>query len=668
MKRFASIRPLLIFWGFLFLFYSEPVSALPTTKILKSEYTRSADFENISVRISNHPEYHIYSLKNPNRIVINFKDCFIPGIHFSSITKGNSVYGYRISQNTPEQTRLVIDVVDNVHYKVKIKHLNKNSYEFNIQIGQESFKTIKKKQIAHKPKIKPILISWLEPEYIGQHTVAVSDGFNTISRAKTFENNTIVKNNLHIKKNLCQDPVENETQKKIEPPKSTIALNNSEFNDDIFDSTNPVDSTGKPWNFTGSFQARGSLDSEKNQTNENQISFKNRTIFAAEYKNYFKISGISDYLYFGDNDQTNDYNLELFEAVYKKNTPNVDISIGRQIKRWGKTDQISPIDTLNPENLTESFIPTYEERKIPIWMADITFKKDNFFIEGVLMPFFEPSKLDYFGTDWAMFSHLKADINDSTLNSSLKTYFDAISVNEKEPTRDLNGFEYAARIGGTLGDVDFGITYHYTFEDLPTIQSFPVKNLSIKNPNATQELLADIGSLTLTNEQVETQYLRTQIFGFEFETIVQDIGLRGEVAFKENESFLTQSLTSVRSPSFFWILGMDYTSLNQWYFNVQFGHQHIYDYDDTILYFEKDNYSLIGEINKDLLSDWLNGSVQYTYMFNDHSYYISPRLTCSYIDNLNLIFGLNLFEGSDNTIFGRYDRDDQIFLDITYHF
>lgn len=419
--------------------------------------------------------------------------------------------------------------------------------------------------------------------------------------------------------------------------------------------------------FSGSTEFGASLDTDDNHSSENLTSFKNRTIIKADYKQ-FSVSGISDYLYFGAEDKNEDYDLDIYEMYVRYNTPSWDIVLGKQIKRWGKTDQISPVDTLNPENIREFIIPPYEDRKIPVWMADITFRKDDFFIEGILIPFFEPSRFHYFGTDWAFFSHLKNDFKNSSLPSHLKSYVDSIGVNETEPDSGLDSFEYAARIGGIIDRLDYGFTYHYANEDLPNFRSFPVKNLSINNPGSVQSLISNPGSLILTNEKIETTYLRTSIIGFEFETVISDFGLRGEAAVKENESFLTSSLTSVRNPSLFWVIGADYLSPNQWYFNLQFAHQHIYDYDPSILYFEDNNYSLIGEIKKDLVSDWLNASLQFTRVLNDNSYYLSPRLKYTYIRNLEVMMGLSLFGGKDTSILGRYDENDQIFFNVKYHF
>lgn len=455
---------------------------------------------------------------------------------------------------------------------------------------------------------------------------------------------------------------------KIIQASSDITVPNETLEESIFDENEGIRPKKTDLNFSGSLLLRPSIDMDHDKANENKTSLKNKIILEADYKKKFVVSGISDYLFFGSHNETDDYDINLYEVYFKHQTDFFHISVGKQIKRWGKTDQISPIDTLNPENITEFIVPSYDERKISVWMADVTFKKNNFFIEGVFIPIFEPSKFNYFGTDWAIFSHLKEDIKDSSLPSSLKSYFDSVEINETEPNDGTDSFEYALRVGGTIEQLDFGFTYHYAFEDLPCFKSFPVKNLSLESPDSAQTLLSNPANLILTNQKIETEYLRSNIFGFEFETIVSDLGIRGEAVWKDNESFLTRSFTSLWNPAFFWIIGADYTSLNNWYFNLQFAHQHISNYDDSILFFDRDNYSLIGEISKDLFSDWLNAVVQYTVILNDGSYYVSPRLVSTHIKNLEVTLGVNLFEGSDNSILGRYDQNDQVFVDLKYHF
>ena len=241
-------------------------------------------------------------------------------------------------------------------------------------------------------------------------------------------------------------------------------------------------------------------------------------------------------------------------------------------------------------------------------------------------------------------------------------------VNETKPEPGTDSFEYAVRVGGTIDRFDWGFTYHYAVEDLPFIKSFPVKNLSLKNFDSIQSLISNPGNLILTDENIETTYLRSHIFGFEFETTVSDFGIRGEAVVKDNESFLTSSLTSVRNPTLFWVIGADYISHNHWYYNLQFAYQHIFDYDPSILYFGTNNCFLFGEIKKDLISDWLYAYIQFTRVLNDNSYYLSPQLKYTYIKNLEVTLGLNIFGGDYDSIMGRYDENDQLFFKLKYYF
>ncbi len=659
MKKQSFLQVVIFIGVSLFLYPSTPY-ALPGNKIILADYKIGYKTEIVKIHTANRPNFNTVVLENPQRLIFNLKDTFLPEVHLSKNVDSQTINGFRISQNTRNLTRLVIDFKGKPQYRTEISKLDDNNFSLDIEIKKPYKKN--NPSLGSKPStIIPVLNTWSDlsqsfmrqEEMPGQADKTPPElNFSSIRETKPIASDT-------------EDPSSAPLEKPVLRSSFSL-LEEGSLPSDLFDETSPQKKSD--WKPAGSFLVRTSIDTKNDQPNENQTSLKTRAILKLEYKNSFLISGISDYLYFGSNNRTDDHDLDLFETYFKTSFSKFDLSIGKQIKRWGKTDQISPIDTLNPENITEFVIPSYEERKIPIWMADLTFKQDHFFIESIFIPFFEPAKFDYFGTDWAHFSHIKSDLNDSNLPNALKSYFNAISVDEDEPARDADGFEYAARFGGTVHNIDVGFTYHYAFEDLPTIQRFPIKNLALENPNSIDGLLSHLDQLILTNEAIDATFLRTHIFGFEFETTVNKVGFRGEAVFKENESYLTQSFTSVRNPTAFWIVGMDYTTLNEWYFNLQFGHQHIFQFDPSTLFFEKDNYSLIGEINRDLFFDWLKGTIQYTYIINDSSYYISPRVTYSYIDNWQFLLGANLFEGSSDTIFGRYNRNDQLFFSVKFKF
>lgn len=686
---------------FLCVLFCPPAHGLPKNKIISATHYLSDSVETVEIKTVGNPDLFFFRLTNPERIVCTIKNSYLPQVHHKQTVTGENITGFRISQNTPENARLVLDVQKTGPYKTQTRHLEQNIHLHRIIFpvkpfeAPDSFKSPvgshRQATQIHTDEIAPILSFGLENKTL--LLPKVSDQIDFPSGRNLADSSPIVnlKKTEHRKPTnptVHQAPADTvpgfhasatpgKTHAKTNQPK-TISLSSSplvssvklsDFDDSVFDDTGAHAESASDYQLSGTFQNRGFMDTKDNHTNEQKAGFKNRSILKFSYQNTLVISALSDYLFFGNKNDTDSYDLDLYETYFRYSGSPVSFSIGKQIKRWGKADQISLVDTLNPSNNTEFIIPPYDEQKIPVWMAEFSFRKNRFFIETIFIPFFEKAKFDYFDTDWAVFTHLKNDINDSnTLTASQKAYFTSRNVQESEPDNDDDAFEYAARAGGTFNDIDLGLTYHYATEDIPHIDSFPVKGLYLDSPGAVSDIISNLGSLVLTNESILVSYRKTHIFGFEFETTVSDIGLRGEASFKENESFLTRELTSVRNPTISWIIGADYTSADNWYFNLQLAHQHIKDYHPEILIYDEDNISVIAEISKTVLSDWLKASMQGTAVVSDSSYYLSPRFEYTYIKNLELIFGFNIFEGSSDTIFGQYDDNDQVFLDVKYYF
>ncbi len=433
---------------------------------------------------------------------------------------------------------------------------------------------------------------------------------------------------------------------------------------DIFENTGPREKRSD-LRLSGIVQIRSSMDTKKDDRIENNTHLKNRILIESKYKNAARVSVLSDYLYFGSNNQTDDYTLDLHEAVFLHTNNFIDFSIGKQIIRWGKADQMSPVDTINPSDFREFILPDYDETKQPVWMANAKLLFDRFTLEGVFIPFFEKSELDYFGTDWAVFPHLKKEIISSPVPQTLKNYVDGMVVHEQDPDTEA---EFGLRLTTTLKNWDVGVSWHHTTEDLPYFKSFPVKNLTVDGSMTQDNLNSALATAVFTDEAIEVEFKRTNVLGFEFETTLSDIGLRGEAAWYENESFLTSSLNSSQNATFTYVLGADYTTFSDIYINMQFAHRYISGYTSDTLYFEKNNYSVFGEISRNIFFDWIEASMIYSVTLSDNSWYLSPRIRHTYIKNLELVIGANMFYGDDDTWLGRFDDNDQLFFDVSYRF
>lgn len=408
----------------------------------------------------------------------------------------------------------------------------------------------------------------------------------------------------------------------------------------------------------GFIQTKGAVDTNNDAANEHDYTFYNNARIEGKWtfegsRNYIFASIDSEYLWFGPHNNEEDYDLDLFEGYFYwsnkrivrprfRTTPiqygikryfswlrgPVDIRVGRQIVRWGKTDQISPVDNLNPQDLREFITHDLEDRKIPNWMVRARLFSDFFTVEGIYLPFFESSRIDYFGTDWAIFRHMNR-----------------IGVHEEEPDRKFKNGEGGVRVTKTISGWDLGLSYLYAWEDLPYFETFPTGG----------------GDVQIT-------YKRSNIFGFEFETTAGEIGLRGEAAYFDSQSFLTENLTSVSKPVFHYVIGVDYSSANGWYVNVQFSEQTIREYQRDILYFRKSNTALNGEVSKEFSRGHFKALLRYNYGLSDKSYYLNPKIICTYFTDLDIILGVNVFGGDTETLLGFYDANDQLYLDLKYHF
>ncbi len=644
---------------------------LPGTKILSVEYAVDEHQESIILFLDRPPEYSSTTLKQPDRIVIDIQNSYFPEIRLVRNINGGIIQSCRISQNTKNKARVVLDVG--------------KRYEYNIFLHPASIKKEYLLTVVVTPKLHDT-----KSQISSTKTNSKSTATATTTVASDYNNNN-TKNRHETAGQLDSNNSDNKpvitvigSDKIIDPPSGSHAMIfDSNILDEMFrDEPSPEDAIPSetddgrvsPFSISGSIQTRFHTDtvhkdSGERNGNEHTQGVINRTILTVGYGNFLILSALSDYRYAGHRNSYDDYDLDLYEAYFKYSRDRLSLKIGKQIRRWGKADQFSPVDTLNPEDIREFITLEYEDRKIPVWMADATLKFSSFSVEAVYIPIFEPLRMDYFGTDWAVYTHLKDDIQDNAaVPAPLKRYFDRMSVHSTEPDdHALNG-EWALRISTSVKGWDLGATYHYTWEDMPFYESFPVKNLNIDGAVAETDILSALNSVVLTGERIEITYLRSNIIGFEFETILSDFGVRGEAAWHDSQPLLTSSLVSVDKPVFYGIIGADYTGENNWYLNVQLSYIHIADYESSVLFFKRDSIALLGEINKNFFSSWVNLSLHYNIALNENQWYISPRIEYSYIPNLDITLGAHIFEGRIHSFMGRYDENDQLFLDLKYHF
>ena len=435
----------------------------------------------------------------------------------------------------------------------------------------------------------------------------------------------------------------------------------------------PLMSPKRAWKVSGRFFGFGAADLKKEPAEDHRLA-RLRSRLGFQYEDHWgeqvkiqgNVTGEWDVLDYDNAGREND--LDLYEAYLKFSGVQWDFSVGRQRVRWGKSDQLSPLDSINHEDLRQFITLDLEERKLPSWLARLRLHGEKFTVETILNPWFEKSELDYFDSDWALYRNLRQIIlTNPSLPQPVKSYAGGLRVHEREPSNSLRNMSGALRLTWQGEASDYALSYRYGWEALPTIARFPVKGIVFSGDPASNPA-EFLSSAVLTPEVVEASYNRQQIAGFEWETAFALFGFRGELAYIDQVAFLGEDLTSVSKEAAHLVAGIDYTSANEWYLNLQGSWYRIFGYNDTILYFERDTLSILGEVRKTLWRGNLEFSTRYNYTLTDGSSYWQPAITLKYFTNTEIELGVMIFEGDGETLLGSYDNADQVYGQIKVSF
>jgi hypothetical protein len=150
----------------------------------------------------------------------------------------------------------------------------------------------------------------------------------------------------------------------------------------------------------------------------------------------------------------------LKEAWVKAFLGPLDLSVGNQLVSWGSTDVFTPVDVVNPQDLS---LPIAAEKK-PVSMGRALLNGNGFILDLVAVPFWIGSDLP--GARWMSGA--------SSLPAGLVVTSQATSNNLPEATWE--NAQYGGRFQATLGvfqGFDLGLTYFRGIDTIPTMSVIP---------------------------------------------------------------------------------------------------------------------------------------------------------------------------------------------------
>lgn len=184
----------------------------------------------------------------------------------------------------------------------------------------------------------------------------------------------------------------------------------------------------------------------------------------------------------------------------------IDLSVGNQIVSWGSTDVLSPVDVLNPSDLSFPIADPASQKLATPMIRAVAHASGGVTVDVVLVPVFVASEVP--GPRWQPAFELPPGI----------TIVGVADPVVARPAIELANMQFGVRATLDLnigGGADVSAMYYRGFRHLPSVTYVPVPT-------------ADPGQFVV---QPLLAYDPVQVLGLDFSAVVGQFVLRGEAAY-----------------------------------------------------------------------------------------------------------------------------------------
>ncbi len=312
-------------------------------------------------------------------------------------------------------------------------------------------------------------------------------------------------------------------------------------------------------------------------------------------------------------DLDSELTFDLREVYLDLYLADADLRIGRQQIIWGKADGVFITDVVSPKNLKEFLLPDFNEIRMGVTALKVDYYAGDAIYELIWVPVFTPNTLPVEDSIW--------NVNSMDFSESA----DSIETS-------LKNSELFGRYSLYTPNVDFELMGGYMWDDEPTA----------------------IGPELFT-------HYRTGIVGGSFSSSVGDLIIRGEGAWYIGK----QVTAAIEMDYLHYMAGIDY-KIDGWNLSAQFIQKAYLDYEENPIADQLQN-TVTFMANKEILDNAVMIEL-FTYLeFDDFNALIRPKVTYDLSDDINLLFGANLFIGESGT-FGQFDDNNMIYTKIELSF
>ena len=280
--------------------------------------------------------------------------------------------------------------------------------------------------------------------------------------------------------------------------------------------------------------------------------------------------------------------VRLGEAYVAWRKDSWSVRAGNLVTRWGSTDITRPSDIINPVDLTDLGAGALTRVAQPA--AEIGTGGSNWRLTGVLVPFFVGNRTWTFGRDTALWSpqnpaaeslpisKIANRLLDSSIQDDVQPALSATRVPDETPENISFGF----RSTTTLANTDLALGWYYGWDRTPSLQINPEFRGILETLASDEAFLNDFNFLELVGRNteligqfntlseslqngesaLEIYHERLMTMSAEVSRYVGPIGVRADVAFQPEKTYVRQDLSTERKPTLSGALGLSWENLN----------------------------------------------------------------------------------------------------------
>ena len=332
-------------------------------------------------------------------------------------------------------------------------------------------------------------------------------------------------------------------------------------------------------------------------------------------------------------------NFLLRETYVDIPVAGLELRLGKQNIVWGEMVGLFFADVVSARDQRDFILPDFEIIRIPQWAARAEYFGGNYHLEAIWLPYAEVDRIGKPGAEFY------------PVQTPPPAGFQQRFEDPTEPPHTVRNSNVGLRASTVRSGWDMSLFYYRSTDVNPTFYR--------------EVVLAPEPTVVFTPRHDRIW----QVGG----TLGKDLGptvLKAEVIYASGRSFNVTRLDAptgvVAQDTLDYVVGLDFTFGTATRLNVQYFQRHFYEHDPDLI-FDRNESGITLLLSTKFAGSW-EPEILVIQSLNRSEGLLRPRLAWIPEKNWRVVFGVDVFTGPPTGLFGRFDDNDRVYIELRRDF